>query len=260
MKKYALAIIALLIIFRCNSQTMHAIIFAKTNDKTIGLSAKKNSQIMVALAGLISQQLNYTLNQYVFEGNEFTHKNLDSILRHLQVKNGDIVLFYISTHGYKSSNPSKFPRLVFKDPGPERRLVSADTINKYLVQISAAAKSVITITQACNKTTNASKDLPIPILEDKSIALYKLLKPENIKLLFLSGNNIQITSSMRGKTSIANSSKGSNFTRSLARALIEATVDSTRPSWNDVLTKARSYSNKLDGKKPRHPQWEIRKL
>lgn len=252
--KLLMSLMLLVCVYAGNAQTLRALVFTNTNDKTIGNSAKKNTGNISDIVKDIAEKLDYKLELNVFSGSAYTHENLDSVLTNLRVDSGDVVFFYINTHGYKSSTVSDFPRLsISSERFPKHYLVSADTINQRLLGKAAEAASVLTITQSCNRVKSRSPDLPIG-----EIAITDFSK-ENYRSLFLSGLNVMVTSSQRGKTSIA-TPKGSHFTLSFIKALSEEAALQKPGSvkWEQVLKKATRYGRLLN--RSRYPVWKINPL
>ncbi len=251
--KSAVTLTVCMITFTCYSQTFHGIVFTNTNDKTIGNSATKNTQNIQALMLDISTQLNFKANISVYNGQSYTYEKLDSVLKSLKTDAGDVIFFYLNSHGYKSSTSSNFPRISIKSKSARGFLVSTDTINARLISQSTNPQSIITVIQSCNRITSSSPDLP---LTTKGFTDFS---EQNFKKLFLSGLNVMVTSSQRGKTSIA-TSKGSHFSLSFIKALRED-CQNENPStvtWESVLENAKKYSLSLNRK--RYPVWNIKPL
>lgn len=253
MAKFLLKLLLILFAFNSFGQTFRGIIFTNTNDKTIGHSATMNTGNVKELMTTIADKLNLTAKINVYNGDSYKFETLDSVLKSLKTDSGDVVFFYLNSHGYKSSNSSKFPRIYIKSATSNRYLVSTDTINARLKSHSTKPSSIITIIQACNRLTSGNPDLPIIANP------FNDYSEENLKTLFYSNSNVMVTSSQRGKTSIA-TPKGSHFTLSFIKALTEE-CQNTNPgalSWNGVLEKSKEYSLYLNRR--RYPVWKITSL
>ncbi len=251
--KSILTLAVCLFTFKCNSQTFHGIIFTNTNDKTIGKSAKKNTQNIQVLMSNIATKLYFKADINAYYGNNYNYEKLDSVLKSLKTNSGDVVFFYLNGHGYKSSSFSNFPRVSIESISSRRFLVSTDTINARIITKSTKPQSILTVIQSCNRTKSSYHDLP---LITQGLVDYS---EENFKNLFLSGLNVMVTSSQRGKTSIA-TSKGSHFTLSFIKALSEVCQNETPTTvtWKGVLEKAKKYSLSLN--RSRYPVWNIKPL
>lgn len=256
MKKILLLILVPLFFFTSvQSQTVHAFIYVNTTDKTIGKSATRNKEIVTDFLKSVAAKTGFLLDLKIMEAKDFNYENMHKHINECKVPKGDMVFFYINTHGYKKSDSNKFPRLVIESTNPleKKYLVSSSEINDVLVKNNPGAGSVITIIQACNRLTNSSADLPIEqgFLDNST---------QNLLLLFKARVNVMVTSSQRGKTSIANSVKGSQYTRSFIQA-VENSTKSAQPgslSWEEVLQLSKKYALQLNAK--RYPVWDIKNL
>jgi hypothetical protein len=248
MKRLFLSLAFAIPCIAANTQTFHAFIFGKTDDRTIGTSASQNMTHIRELSGTIAQSLKMNPDIVVFDGPRFNYETLDSLLKNFKTAPNDVVFFYLNSHGYRHSSNDLFPRIVIRSSQSKKYLLSTSTINSRLRASNAGAQSIVTVIQACNKTTSIAEGFD---LLPKGV--------ENYESLFLSKKNVMVTSSQRGRTSIA-TSKGSVFTNAFIFTLHEEVIKPrTEPlTWEEVLEKTKAACLKKDRK--RHPVWNISNL
>lgn len=95
-----------------NAQTLHAIIFADTNDPTIGVYDKQDYINMTLEVNTIASATGMRLKKYFFEGNICSPTNLSKTLDNLRTSKDDVIIFYYSGHGVRSINDrSPYPQM-----------------------------------------------------------------------------------------------------------------------------------------------------
>jgi len=229
---------ALIIAIAGECQNFHGVIFANT-DANIGRAIQKNADNVLQLYKGIAANLNYNFISHEFAGTRFSYENLDSFLTNFRVNDGDVIFFYISSHGFKSSNNNPFPRiLMINDKKIKKRLYRCSAINERLIANNRNSGSVVTIFQACNRTVSGTSDIDI---SDAS----QLLSPENFvknyQKLFTNKENLMIASSQRGKTSSNTPSLGSHFTRAFVTTF-PGYMQNNRPdaiNWQNLMQQVK---------------------
>lgn len=94
------------------SQTLHAIIFADTNDPNIGIFDKQDYINMTMEVSTIASATGMKLNKYFFSGEQCSKVKLISVLNSLQTNSDDVIIFYYSGHGTRSLNDkSEYPQM-----------------------------------------------------------------------------------------------------------------------------------------------------
>lgn len=95
-------------------QTFHAIIFANTDNSSIGESVAVDFKRMELEMTTIAKSIGYTLKKYNYYGNpdNFNRDKLETALTNLSCSSNDIVFFYYSGHGGRAMNETtKFPEM-----------------------------------------------------------------------------------------------------------------------------------------------------
>lgn len=119
MKRIISILMLLMIVFILPANTIHTIIFADTNDQSIGQSVRVDVKKFQNWANMVADALKtdgYSQKVYNYSGNLCSKSNLLDVVNNLYCTD-DIVLFYYSGHGSRSINDvSKFPRQCFFRP------------------------------------------------------------------------------------------------------------------------------------------------
>lgn len=98
------------------SVTLHMIIFADTEDDSIGQSCDIDYGQMEGLAEFISDHSDMRLKTYYHRAAANKKRTLENTLDNLEVGANDVVFFYYSGHGYRTTDsPSPYPRLYVLD-------------------------------------------------------------------------------------------------------------------------------------------------
>jgi len=137
------------------SQTLHAIIFASTDDPKIGKSVEKDLDNIKNELGEIAYYLYMDVDVVGGIGRDANKRTLIEVLNNLQCGPEDIVFFYYSGHGARSiDDSSKFPQMTFRagddqayplykadeliaSKKPKFRLIMGDLCNSVSPYISA---------------------------------------------------------------------------------------------------------------------------
>lgn len=94
------------------SQTLHAIIFADTNDPKIGIFDKQDYINMTMEVSTIASATGMKLNKYFFSGEQCSKAQLIRVLDGLDTNNDDVIVFYYSGHGTRSLyDKSEYPQM-----------------------------------------------------------------------------------------------------------------------------------------------------
>jgi len=95
-------------------QTLHAIIFANTNNKGIGESVEVDFKRVQLEMTAITNAIGYKIKKYFYYGTQanFSRSNLDAVMTNLTCAPDDIVFFYYSGHGGRAMNEeTDFPEM-----------------------------------------------------------------------------------------------------------------------------------------------------
>src|SRR5580658_4738930 len=90
--------------------TLHALLVADSNDATIGAGAQENNKNLQKWFLQAASQLHMTPQIVVIEGAQFSCEIIDSSVGKLKAAADDVVVFYYSGHGFRTSiEQSRFP-------------------------------------------------------------------------------------------------------------------------------------------------------
>ncbi|MBF0289656.1 MAG: caspase family protein [SAR324 cluster bacterium] len=228
----------------CQAASLHAIIVADTNDRSIGKSTKVDFKNISAELENIAHATNLQLKKQTFTASAVTRENLVNAISNLQPALEDVVLFYYSGHGYRAEDKkSKWPTLSV-DEGLDYTWVIEELKKKN-------PRLLITLSDACN--------VVIQGLLSSSRSMAKPRK-ENYKKLFLDFNGqVLISSSQPGEFSWGGSRNGGLYTSSFLKSLREA-LQTKNPSWKTLLAKIPktiSIQDNQGRKWKQHPQYEV---
>lgn len=248
----------LLILFWCNGvsvsygQTIHAIVFAATEDATIGAGSQKSFELISQEVERIANHTGMETILYYRTKQSFSRVNLERVYRRLDKADlsDDVVLFYFLGHGYKSK--SKYPNLLFTNTKGElsetelkATTVNLGTISKTLLK--KKARLTLVFGEACNDALDESgvydgdiNTMSRPPVMDK--ARYQRL------FRHASGSFI-LASSERGQPSYISASKGGAFTQAFLSALHQQAKkngkDIKTTSWAKLLQLAREETKNI---------------
>lgn len=243
-----------------NGQNLHAIIFAATDDATIGKGTEKSMELISTEIEAIAKNADLTPVLYYRKGQRFSQSNLERVYQQLDGENleNDVILFYFLGHGY--SGRSKYPNLLFLNTDGE---LNEDEIADYSVNLKTVsdvllakkARLTIVIGEACNDKL-AVDDEP-QNGETFNTMKAPLIDKARYKRLFVhASGSLVMWSSQTGQPSYISPTKGGAFTQGFLTALAAQTAkenddDITTTSWSKVLegtinnTQTLAKKNKL---------------
>ncbi|MVM31120.1 hypothetical protein GO755_13850 [Spirosoma sp. HMF4905] len=170
------------------SQTLHFIVFADTDDPSIGGNDMKTYSSLTGNGGLaqtIAQYSGLTLNMAGFYGPKCQAVEVDKKLNELNPGKDDVVFFYFVGHGF-NSRQNAYPSLIFGKATADIATIDASARNLRELYARIRAKKprlTIVMGDACNKERT---DPPVPITSGRPIDVMPPtnLNPERIKSLF----------------------------------------------------------------------------
>lgn len=230
--------------------TLHMIIFAATDDASIGKSCDIDYTNIKSLAYDISKGTGMLLEKHYYKASTNRKKQMQSVLENLTVGSNDVVYFYYSGHGYRTSNsPSGYPRMGITNNGifkQEDQGISVEYVREKIKK--AKPRLAIIMVDACNTKIN--------IKEPTSGLSGATSYSRQLKRLFLeSKGEVVICGSKAGDGndnsgsytgySWSNSREGGFFTLSFRKEFFKSLKSSSPANWDDLLAKTKSSTISL---------------
>lgn len=217
------------------SQTLHALIFADSNDESIGVSVKRDGSLMKDLVKKIAAETGMTLKLTYHDGKQFTVKNNNNAIKNIKPSANDMVFVYFSAHGYRTEKTkTKWPLVYHPD--------SDDGLDLHQVYQTIASKKPrlqIVMADVCNELIETEDD-------SSQIAPRSMNNNEtrNYKALFLNSKGGIIASSSKPKQLSYGLEKGGAYTLNFLAALKSATRSTSIPKWSNVMNTATKVIGK----------------
>lgn len=248
MKLRLLIVLVIMVLQVSNNtaQTIHAIVFAATEDATIGQGTKLSFERINKEVERIANQTDMETILYYRTGKQFTTASLEKVYDRLKGYDleEDVILFYFLGHGYKSR--SKYPTLLFTNTRgdlTEEELeavsINLDDVSKKLLKYKA--RLTLVIGEACNddfeRTGTGGNDVTTmsrpPVIDNKKYE----------KLFLYASGGLLLSSSKSGQPSYISATKGGAFTQGFLKALSNQTrkdgEDIQNVSWSQMIREAR---------------------
>ena len=147
-----------------SAQTFHMIIFADTNDRKIGESTAVDAYNMADVGAVISSAIGMenNTNQLYYIGKDCSTANLMRVLNDIKISKDDIVFFYYSGHGTRSTkDSSKYPQMCMTVNQTEDKFVPLESVDKALAKKNPRFR--IVMADCCNSVAEfvtAKENLP----------------------------------------------------------------------------------------------------
>ncbi|MBD2704490.1 caspase family protein [Spirosoma sp. BT702] len=248
-------------------QTLHFIVFADTDDPSIGGNNLKTYSSLTGNNGLAQNIAQYSGLKPEIIGRYATDcraDELDKVLSSLNVGKDDVVFFYFAGHGF-NSRQNDFPSLIVgkANADPATITASARSLSELYARIQAKnPRMTIAIADACNTYLT---DPPIAVSSGRAIDIMPStsLAPERIKALFRNWQGGILMSSSRPKQSSHSDSKGGWMSISLENAFNDwCSLNWKNPlplSWKTLLddVKKRTETMAQQNKRQQNPQFVL---
>ena len=263
-KTLIVALFVLAVVERAAGQTLHAIIFANTEDATIGASVESDFQYMNVEMTTIAKSIGYGLKKYYYygPGQSFSPAGVKQALAQLSCGSNDIVFFYYSGHGARAMDEkSRYPEMILTHgawTGPEQ-LFSLEEV--YRRVMAKSPRLAIVMGDLCNKADENYYHNPGAASKGATIISKGVEKTYKDLFLNVKGGLI-VTSSKAGQTSYSYPAGGA-FTICF-REILQAYVDlGAEISWERllddviVMTKEMTEEGKRrEGEAPQEPIYD----
>lgn len=227
-----------------SAQTFHAIIFADTTDPSIGEGDKNDFINMSMEFSTIAAATGMQLKTYYYKDERCSHDNLVELLSTMQTKPEDIIFFYYSGHGTRSSNDdSDFPQMCLASRYDSHFYPLEKTLAKLA---SLPSRLRIVLGDCCNSVVEgvtpkdyASKG--VTVLTKEPVNAYRSL------FCNLRGNVIA-SGSQRGEASLTMTFGGRPrgvFTKNFLDVLQEVAKDGLDVAWDDIMRNTQKKTQEM---------------
>jgi len=197
-------VFAILCLNSALGQTLHFIVFADTDDPTIGLPGLKTYNYLAKdLAPAIAQQTGLTLAFIGYTGQQCRASELDAVLNKLNPNSSDIIFFYFTGHGW-NNRQNEYPSLILGNANTDRATLensSRNLLDIYQRLRAKNARLTIAIGEACNKERSDSPAAPSSNRQPDYMKT-TAYRPERFNRLFREyQGGVVMASSQRGQLS-----------------------------------------------------------
>ncbi len=246
-KTFFFIVFLIICCLQVQAQTLHAILFADTKDEKVGEFDLEDYYHMALEFESIKGYANLTLKNYYFKDDKCNRKNLENVLNDLQCSPNDVVFFYYSGHGGRSTqDKSDYPQMclgekyesnfypletvadIIKEKNPRLSIIMADCCNS----ISSGISPKVNISSGSSRLSKGSTDVYKDLFNRKK-------------------GRVIISSSKKGETSgVYPNPKGGAFTVSFLSCL-QYLVDGTiAGGWPELLDLTQMLTKEIKGHSP----------
>lgn len=245
-KKFCFVIAAMIMIYPAFSPaaTLHVIIAADTNDRSIGEGTKRDLLKVTELYNSVSAHTGMRLNIESCYGDRLTRRNLLNALDRLSPGTDDVAVFHYSGHGSRTrTKESRWPYLNLDQK------LDLDVVVSKLQE--KKPRFFIVMSDSCNSYSDSIFSQNFSMARPRAA---------NYKELFLKyRGHIIASGSVPGEYSWTNSQYGGKFTHAFLTSLHE-NLTSSEPSWGRIMENAKKVIRVRDrhGREwEQHPQAEV---
>lgn len=237
-KMFTIIILSTSMTIVTQAQTLHAIIFADTNDPKVGVYDKKDYIGMTIETSTIASATGMHLKEYFYKDDFCSNANLVSVLENLKTSKNDVILFYYSGHGVRSAEDnSDYPQMCLgshyeKDFYPLQKVLSKLK--------NQPARLKIVIGDCCN---SVGAGVTAKDYATKGVTILTKAPVDTYTNLFMNHTGTIIaSSSQKGENSITIDLKdgtpgGGIFTNVFLFVLQTIVSEGMDFDWNEILTK-----------------------
>jgi len=246
------------------AQTLHFVFFGDTHDPEIGGPSNVSFTYYDRLANHVKQYAEFQeVKKHKFTGDDFSAANLKNVVDTLTVGKQDVILFYVSAHGW-NDGMSEFPMLVMESG---EKATAQNSVNLKTVYDRIMAKNArlsIVFGEACNADRIArpksgpARTATHPPLDANVQSFRDLFRRSQLGIL--------ACSSERGQLSVSDREEGGRFTQAFFNVIGNYTSSSFNGTadWGnlmkDVKAKTRAISIEAGSREGQNPFYEIESI
>ncbi|PWJ42896.1 caspase family protein [Sediminitomix flava] len=219
------------------AQTFHAFLLASTLDPSIGSSCQQDFDRMEVEFATIANANNLEIKKYYLEGKNFSKEKLMEQLDKLECGPEDIVFFYYSGHGARSTtDASRWPQMFLSTVRLDRHYYPLEFVQEEIAKKNP--KFQIVMADCCNEilpglshkiASRGGGSLVDDINE--SFDVYK-------NLFKMPAGKIIATSSSPGEQAFGDR-EGGFFTRSFLDAVQKSVMAAQPITWGDLMANTK---------------------
>lgn len=245
------------------AQTVHYIFFGDTYDPEVGNPAKVSNTYYDRLSDQIVKYAEFqAVKKHSFSGDNFTLTALNEVLNTLVAGEKDVILFYISAHGWNDGT-NEYPMIVMESGAKATAQNSINLSQIYERLMAKKARLTLVLGEACNALrTERPQAGPARTATHPPIDA----NPQHFRELFRRSQlGILSCSSRRGQISISDREEGGRFTQAFFSAIEEFTASKFMgtPTWEKLMSDARIKTRKISlelSHQEQDPYFEIQTL
>ena len=248
-----IACVAMTLCASLKAQTFHAILFADTNDESIGKSTMLDlnsvSNMLVEAQSSLKGKMEFVY--YIYPDDYCSPQNLRKVLDNIRCQSDDVVFFYYSGHGVRSmQDTSPYPQMCLGQTN-EAQMVSVEGVDRALARKNPRLRFVIT--DCCN----SEDEYVTPKLEiSKGNSMVNARRAGNYEKLFMGKyGNMIVTSSKAGETSSCNNQLGGFFTYCLL-AVLDKAIRQDVTDWQVIMDAVKKSTIDLSSSRM-HPVGDV---
>lgn len=182
------------------AQTMHVLLTGATNDRSIGLGAKKNLQNYSTMLQSVIAALDCNYSFSVYDDPLCTKANVINWINELELGSDDVVVFYYSGHGGRALNdPDPFPQMCMNRPDNESLYMPVKQVKTLLEKKDPGPRLAIIITECCNSESAGIRIKPLFAMSTEKYISLASFNEKALRDLFFNTKGLVMISSSKAK-------------------------------------------------------------
>ena len=238
-----------------NAATLHAILIGDTEDATLGTHIEKDLERVDGFVQDVSEAIAYTLNTVEIRGKNTTPDKLAETLDKIEIASEDIVVLYVSSHGFRIPLKKSFSPLI--DFSLVDEAIKFSAIIELIQEKNP--RFLLAIADVCNEEwPDAWKPIVRPL--HKRVLLSTSPLQANYHQLFLSSQGTLLVCAAVPGEMAWSTPRGAVFTQHLIHELQQSASLRMNVSWESILDRTSQAVMKRTANAPhvQHPFFEFR--